>query len=174
MSPKARMHLSMDNVGMVDDGCLDNYDMGKAAGSSIGGRVHSIDVILGFAKDQEPLLHSVADDDGQKSKNMGNPPHPEKQVPSNTYGHIPELDDSSQKSSYHSESPECNSRTQFSDQGTFSGHRLIKLMMMRSTVRFDRSTLTCQYGLFTLSNSVSLMYIVLENQHPKTQHNIYY
>lgn len=104
VSPKARMHLSMDNVGMVDDGCLDSYDMAKAAGSGIGGRVHSIDVILGFAKDQEPLLHSVADEDGPKSKNMGHPPHPEKQVPSNTYGHVPDLDDGSQKSSYHSES----------------------------------------------------------------------
>lgn len=102
------MHLSMDNVGMVDDGCLDSYDMAKAAGSGIGGRVHSIDVILGFAKDQEPLLHSVADEDGPKSKNMGHPPHPEKQVPSNTYGHVPDLDDGSQKSSYHSESPKCN------------------------------------------------------------------
>uniref|UniRef100_H3DBQ2 Retinal homeobox gene 2 n=1 Tax=Tetraodon nigroviridis TaxID=99883 RepID=H3DBQ2_TETNG len=92
------MHLSMDNVGMVDDGCLDKE---RLPGQSIGGRVHSIDVILGFAKDQEPLLHSVADDEGQKSKNMGNPPHPEKQVPPNAYGHIPELDDSSQKPSYH-------------------------------------------------------------------------
>lgn len=110
----------MDNVGMVDDGCLDNYDMAKAAGSSIGGRVHSIDVILGFSKDQEPLLHSVVDDDGQKSKNMGNPVHLEKQVTSNTYGHIPELDDSSQKSSFHSESPKCNSRAQVPDQWTFS------------------------------------------------------
>lgn len=98
----------MDNVGMVDDGCLDSYDMAKAAGSGIGGRVHSIDVILGFAKDQEPLLHSVADEDGPKSKNMGHPSHPEKQVPSNTYGHVPDLDDGSQKPSYHSESPKCN------------------------------------------------------------------
>lgn len=107
---------------MVDDGCLDSYDMGKAAGSSIGGRVHSIDVILGFAKDQEPLLHSAVEEDAQKSKTVGDPPHPEKLLPSNTYGHIPELDDSPQKSSYHSESPGCNSRTHFSDQGTFSSH----------------------------------------------------
>lgn len=104
VSPKARMHLSMDNMGIVDDSCLDNYDMAKATGSNIGGRVHSIDVILGFAKDQDPLLHSAGDDDNQKSNNIENPPHPEKQAPSDTYGHLPELGDSAQKSSYHGES----------------------------------------------------------------------
>lgn len=102
--PKARMHLSMDNMGIVDDSCLDNYDIAKVAGSSSGGRVHSIDIILGFAKDQDPLLHSVGDDESQKTKNMENPPQPEKQVMSDPYGHLPELGDSSQKSSYHGES----------------------------------------------------------------------
>lgn len=98
----------MDDVGMVDDGCLDSYDMGKAAGSSVGGRVHSIDVILGFAKDQEPFLHHpAADDDGHKSKNTGNPlPHSEKRVPPHAYGHVPDLDDGSQDASYRGESPE--------------------------------------------------------------------
>lgn len=97
------MHLSMDNMGIVEDSCLDNYDMAKAAGSSSGGRVHSIDVILGFTKDQDPLLHSVGCDDSQKTKTIENPPHPEKQIPSDAYGHLPELVDSSQKSSYHGE-----------------------------------------------------------------------
>lgn len=96
------MHLSMDTLGIVDDSCLDNYDMAKGAGSSSGGRVHSIDVILGFSKDQDPLLHSV-DDDSQKN-NVENPQHSEKQVPSDPYGHLPELGDSSQHSSYHGES----------------------------------------------------------------------
>ncbi|XP_032386720.1 retinal homeobox protein Rx2 [Etheostoma spectabile] len=92
------MHLSMDTLGMVDDSCLDNYDMAKAAGSSCGGRVHSIDVILGFTKDQDPLLHSIGEDDRQQA-NEETPQHPEKQ--SDPYGHLPELGDSSQHSSYH-------------------------------------------------------------------------
>lgn len=90
-------------MGIVDDSCLDNYDMVKAAGSSSGGRVHSIDVILGFAKDQEPLLHSVGDDDGQKTKSIEAPQQPEKQVTSDPYVHLQELGDSSQKPSYHGE-----------------------------------------------------------------------
>ena len=97
------MHLSMDTMGIVDDSCLDNYDMAKGAGSSAGGRVHSIDVILGFTKDQEPLLHSVGDEESQKA-NVENPHHPEKQVSSDPYGHLPELGDSSQQASYHGES----------------------------------------------------------------------
>lgn len=103
LSSKARMHLSMDTMGIVEDSCLDNYDMAKGAGSSAGGRVHSIDVILGFTKDQEPLLHSVGDEESQKT-NMENPQHPEKQVSSDPYGHLPELGDSSQQASYHGES----------------------------------------------------------------------
>lgn len=102
VSLKDRMHLSMDTLGIVDDSCLDNYDMAKGASSSGGGRVHSIDVILGFTKDQDPLLHSVGDDDSQKPSDE-NPQHPEKQVPSDPYGHLPELGDSSQHS-YHGES----------------------------------------------------------------------
>lgn len=94
------MHLSMDTLGIVDDSCLDNYDMAKGAGSSAGGRVHSIDVILGFTKDQDPLLHSVGDDRSQKN-NCENPQHPEKQVPSDPY--LPELGDNSQHPSYHGE-----------------------------------------------------------------------
>ncbi|XP_029381287.1 retinal homeobox protein Rx2-like [Echeneis naucrates] len=92
------MHLSMDTLGIVDDSCLENYDMAKGAGSNSGGRVHSIDVILGFTKDQDPLLHSVRDD-SQKA-NEENPQHPDKQAP-DPYGHLPELADSSQHSSYH-------------------------------------------------------------------------
>ncbi|CAN9503519.1 unnamed protein product [Ophioblennius macclurei] len=93
------MHLSMDTLGMVDDGCLDSYDMAKGAGSS-GGRVHSIDVILGFTKDQDPLLHSVGGDDGQKA-NGSDPQDPKKQVQSDPYGPLPELGDGAQHSSYH-------------------------------------------------------------------------
>ncbi|XP_006792295.1 retinal homeobox protein Rx2-like [Neolamprologus brichardi] len=94
------MHLSMDTLGIVDDSCLDNYDMAKGAGSSAGGRVHSIDVILGFTKDQDPLLHSAESDESQKA-NGANPQDPEKMVPSDHYAHLPDLGDSSQNSSYH-------------------------------------------------------------------------
>lgn len=105
------MHLSMDNMGIVDDGCLDGYDMAKAAGSSAGGRVHSIDVILGFAKDQEPLLHSVGNDDGHKTKSVENTSQAEKQVASDPYVHIQELGDSSQKSSYSGKPCHCDQCT---------------------------------------------------------------
>lgn len=123
MSPKARMHLSMDTLGIVDDSCLDNYDMAKGTGSSIGGRVHSIDVILGFTKDQDPLLHSVGDDDSQKT-NTENPQHPEKQVPSDAYRHLPELGDSSQHSSYHGESFQKVSSVRKTLSYIFSGSRI--------------------------------------------------
>lgn len=96
------MHLSMDTLGIVDDSCLDNYDLAKGSGSSGGGRVHSIDVILGFTKDQDSLLHSIGDDASHKA-NEENPQHPEKHVPSDPYGHLPDLGDSSQHSSYHGE-----------------------------------------------------------------------
>nr|XP_057917662.1 retinal homeobox protein Rx2-like [Doryrhamphus excisus]XP_057917663.1 retinal homeobox protein Rx2-like [Doryrhamphus excisus] len=89
------MQLSMDALGIVEDSCLDNYDIAKGAGSSSSGvRVHSIDVILGFTKDQDPLLHTVNDD----SQNGGRE-NAEKQDP---YGHLAELGgDNSQHSSYH-------------------------------------------------------------------------
>lgn len=93
----------MDTLGIVDDSCLDNYDMAKGAGSSSGGRVHSIDVILGFTKDQDPLLHSVGVDGSQKANRENSQQH-DKQVPSDPYGHLQELGDNSQNSSYHGES----------------------------------------------------------------------
>lgn len=108
----------MDTLGIVDDGCLDNYDMAKGAGSSSGGRVHSIDVILGFTKEQDPLLHSVGDDASQKTS-VQNQQHPEKQGPTDHYAHLPELGDSSQHSSYHESdlftSGKCNA--EMSNQG---------------------------------------------------------
>lgn len=53
------MHLSLDTMSMVDDSCLSPsnfHELGKGGGFAAGGRVHSIDVILGFSKDQDPLL----------------------------------------------------------------------------------------------------------------------
>uniref|UniRef100_A0A3Q3QXG4 Homeobox domain-containing protein n=1 Tax=Monopterus albus TaxID=43700 RepID=A0A3Q3QXG4_MONAL len=53
------MHLSLDTMSMVDDSCLSPsnfHEIGKGGGITAGGHVHSIDVILGFSKDQDPLL----------------------------------------------------------------------------------------------------------------------
>ncbi|MEQ2247198.1 Retinal homeobox protein Rx2 [Ilyodon furcidens] len=97
------MHLPMDTLGIVDDsghGIGDNYDMAKGVGSSAGGRVHSIDVILGFTKDQERLLHSMGGGDSPKDSGA-NAQDPEKHVSADPYGHLPELGDGSQHSVYH-------------------------------------------------------------------------
>ncbi|XP_054646346.1 retinal homeobox protein Rx1 [Dunckerocampus dactyliophorus] len=54
------MHLSLDTMSMVDDSCLSPanfHDLAKGGGTvTVGGHVHSIDVILGFSKDQDSLL----------------------------------------------------------------------------------------------------------------------
>ncbi|KAF7667803.1 hypothetical protein LDENG_00043000 [Lucifuga dentata] len=46
-------------MSLVDDSCLSPtnfHEMGKGGGAAAGGHVHSIDVILGFSKDQDPML----------------------------------------------------------------------------------------------------------------------
>lgn len=58
--PSIRMHLSLDTINMVDDGCRSPgnfHEMVKGAVVSVGTHVHSIDVILGFTKDPVPLLN---------------------------------------------------------------------------------------------------------------------
>ncbi|XP_043909951.1 retinal homeobox protein Rx1-like [Protopterus annectens] len=55
------MHLSVDAMDMVNDDCISPgnfHEMAKSTGG-VPGRVHSIDVILGFSKDQDPLLNPV-------------------------------------------------------------------------------------------------------------------
>lgn len=55
------MHLSLDTSNMVDDSCPSpgNFnEMVKGEVASVGTHVHSIDVILGFTKDPEPLLNT--------------------------------------------------------------------------------------------------------------------
>ncbi|KAA0718530.1 Retinal homeobox protein [Triplophysa tibetana] len=79
---------------MGDEGCLstDNYhDLGKG-GSGMGGRVHSIDVILGFSKDQESLLDPVASVGVHKvdGAELG---EQEKRVTSDPYSHLQSLPD---------------------------------------------------------------------------------
>lgn len=96
----------MDSLGIVDDGCLDSYDMAKVAGSSGGGRVHSIDVILGFTKDQDSLLHTVGEDGIQKAS-VENQHHEQnnvdKQGLQDPYRHLPELGSGAQHTSYNGE-----------------------------------------------------------------------
>lgn len=93
----------MDSLGIVDDGCLDSYDMAKGVGSSGGGRVHSIDVILGFTKDQDSLLHTVGEDSIQKAS-VENQQHEQNNVDKegaqDPYRHLPELGNGAQHSSY--------------------------------------------------------------------------
>lgn len=99
------MHLSLDTINMVDDGCLssDNYhDLGKGGGPVMGGRVHSIDVILGFSKDQDPLLNSVGPVGSHKldSDVLG---EQGKQMTSDPYTHLQSLADNHQQVAYHGE-----------------------------------------------------------------------
>uniref|UniRef100_A0A4W4F9L2 Homeobox domain-containing protein n=1 Tax=Electrophorus electricus TaxID=8005 RepID=A0A4W4F9L2_ELEEL len=56
------MHLSPDTMNTVDDSCLSpgNFHETMTGGMAIGTHVHGVDVILGFAKEQVPLLHSGA------------------------------------------------------------------------------------------------------------------
>lgn len=90
---------------MADDGYLssDNYhDLGKGGGSAMGGRLHSIDVILGFSKEQDPLLNSVGSAEGHKGDGdvlaeQG------KQVTSDPYSHLPSMPDTSNQATYHGE-----------------------------------------------------------------------
>ncbi|XP_076847509.1 retinal homeobox protein Rx2 [Brachyhypopomus gauderio] len=94
------MHLSLDTTNMADDSCLsmDNYhDLSKGGG--LVGHVHSIDVILGFSKEQDLLLnpmdpvggHNVDEDE---LDDQGTQETPE------LYAHLPSLTDSSQPANH--------------------------------------------------------------------------
>ncbi|XP_038144551.1 retinal homeobox protein Rx1 isoform X1 [Cyprinodon tularosa] len=78
------MHLSLDTMSMVDDSCLSPsnfHEMGKGGGTAVGGRVHSIDVILGFNKDQDPLLSPAGPTGPQKMGIDGLGEHMKQQEP---------------------------------------------------------------------------------------------
>ncbi|XP_006639898.2 retinal homeobox protein Rx1 [Lepisosteus oculatus] len=97
------MHLSLDTMSMVDDSCLSPgnfHEMVKAGGASAGGRVHSIDVILGFSKDQDPLLNPTGAPGAQKAgvESLGDPGKPDASHP---YGHLPPLRDGPDQASFH-------------------------------------------------------------------------
>lgn len=103
--PSARMHLSLDTMNMVDDSCLSPgnfHELVKGGVAAVGTRVHSIDVILGFAKDQSPFLNPGANTLPHKVgvERLGDP---EKQDHSaHPYGHLP-LRDSSEQPGFHGE-----------------------------------------------------------------------
>lgn len=102
-TPRARMHLSLDTTAtMVDDGCLasDYHDL-KGGSSSVGGRVHSIDVILGFSKDQDPLLNPVTANSAQKmdSEDMLQG----KQGSTELYGNLPGISEDEPQTAYQGE-----------------------------------------------------------------------
>lgn len=102
------MHLSLDTMSMVDDGCLSPsnfHEMVKGGGAAVGGRVHSIDVILGFSKDQDPLLNPVgAGGPGPHKVGVESLGDPVKQDASHPYGHLSSLRDSAEQQPYHGES----------------------------------------------------------------------
>ncbi|KAK6320446.1 hypothetical protein J4Q44_G00095530 [Coregonus suidteri] len=86
------MHLSLDNMSMVDDNCLSPsnfHEMVKGGGAAMGGRVHSIDVILGFSKDQDPLL-TPSGCPGPHKVGLDGLGDPGKQDLSHPYGHLTE------------------------------------------------------------------------------------
>lgn len=70
----------------------------------MGGRVHSIDVILGFSKDQDPLL-SPSGGPGLHKVGVDGLGDPGKQDPAHPYGHL------SEQQSYHGESLRCEINT---------------------------------------------------------------
>lgn len=108
--PDARMHLSLDTMSMVDDSCLSPsnfHELGKGGGIAAGGRVHSIDVILGFSKDQDPLLSPAG---AQRSNKvdidcLAEPGKQQEPSSHPTYsGHLSSLRNGSTEQQYHGES----------------------------------------------------------------------
>lgn len=68
----------------------------------MGTRLHSIDVILGFSKEQDPLLTPVGHagackGDGEVLVEQG------KQVTTDPYAHLPSISDNSHQTAYHGE-----------------------------------------------------------------------
>lgn len=94
-------------MSVVDDSCLSPsnfHEMVKGGGAAMGGRVHSIDVILGFSKDQDPLL-SPSGGPGPHKVGLDGLGDPGKQDPAHPYGHL------SEQQSYHGESLRCEKNT---------------------------------------------------------------
>lgn len=89
---------------MVDDACLSPsnfHEMVKAGGAVMGTRVHSIDVILGFNKDQEPLLNPGANVVTHKVGvgNLGDLVKEDQRV--QAYGHLETLKSGTEQPDFH-------------------------------------------------------------------------
>ncbi|XP_028670524.1 retinal homeobox protein Rx1 [Erpetoichthys calabaricus] len=99
------MHLSLDTISMVDDSCLSPgnfHEMVKGGGAASGGRVHSIDVILGFSKDQDPLLNSAGA--GSHKVVVESLGEPGKTNPTHPFGHLHSLRESQEQAAFHDSS----------------------------------------------------------------------
>uniref|UniRef100_A0A3Q1FF82 Retinal homeobox gene 1 n=1 Tax=Acanthochromis polyacanthus TaxID=80966 RepID=A0A3Q1FF82_9TELE len=124
------MHLSLDTMSMVDDSCLSPsnfHEMGKGGGVAAGGRVHSIDVILGFSKEQDPLMSpapgplkvnmdGLGEAAGKQQENSSHPSYS---------GHLSALRSSS------------SSEQQYHDTGLFSDKCDEELSELRKSVDSD-------------------------------------
>lgn len=105
--PGIPMHLSLDTMNMVDDACLSPsnfHEMVKAGGVVVGTRVHSIDVILGFNKDQDPLINTGSNIMTHKvgGENLGDPGKQDQQ--GQPYGQLPTLRNSPEQPDFHGRS----------------------------------------------------------------------
>lgn len=88
---------------MVDEGCLSPnnfHEMVKGGGAAVGTRVHSIDVILGFSKEQDPLLNPTGHTGPHKVgvEGLGDP---RKQNQTHSYGHLSSLRDNPEQPNFH-------------------------------------------------------------------------
>ncbi|XP_051979741.1 retinal homeobox protein Rx1 [Xyrauchen texanus] len=98
------MHLSLDTMDVVDDSCLSpsNYhEMVKVGGAAMGTRVHSIDVILGFSKDQDPLLNPGGNAVTHKvgGESLGDPREQNQRM--QHYGHLQTMRETSEPPAFH-------------------------------------------------------------------------
>ncbi|XP_015254647.1 PREDICTED: retinal homeobox protein Rx1-like isoform X2 [Cyprinodon variegatus] len=123
------MHLSLDTMSMVDDSCLSPsnfHEMGKGGGTAVGGRVHSIDVILGFNKDQDPLLSPAGPTGPQKMGIDGLGEHMKQQEPLSHPSY-----------SGHLSSVRNSSTQQYQDSGLYGNKSDEELSELRKNVDSD-------------------------------------
>ncbi|XP_026015847.1 retinal homeobox protein Rx1 [Astatotilapia calliptera] len=126
------MHLSLDTMSMVDDSCLSPsnfHELGKGGGVAVGGRVHSIDVILGFSKEQDPLL-SPATTPGPHKVNIDSLAETGKQLEPSSHpsysGHLSSLRSSS-----------GTEQQQYHDSGLFANKCDQELSELRKSIESD-------------------------------------
>ncbi|GLD50173.1 retinal homeobox protein Rx1-like protein [Lates japonicus] len=124
-------------MSMVDDSCLSPsnfHEMGKSGGFTSGGRVHSIDVILGFSKDQDPLL-SPAGASGPQKVDIDGLAEPGKQQEPSLHpsysGHLSSLRNGS------TEQQQQQQQQQYHDTGLFTNNCEEDLSDLRKSTDSD-------------------------------------